>query len=172
MLQLEVEMNKSGMLTSTEISGLLGKKKCHINRDIRVMFPTEIKNGTIPKTVDQRSYVIDYHLPEYAAKKFMAKKSDSYIKHLIELSIEYRKKETQDVMQRVEQRRDDMRDIMCQISAYEGWIDDYGKEIIENYKGKMDNFTLKYIKKIDDLENEIEELKDRLECLTYDIDFN
>lgn len=80
-------------MTSSELTNLLNEhganyKKSRINEKIRDMFAAEIDDTRIVSSLDNRGYVVEYHLPELESTMFVGKWHTPFLRQLAQYWID------------------------------------------------------------------------------------
>ncbi len=76
-------------MNSTQLAELLGIEKKEVNRKVREMFSDELASGAFPPaSLDNRSRVIHYHLPELESVMFVGKWHAPFLRQLSQFWID------------------------------------------------------------------------------------
>ena len=69
-------------MTSSQLAGILGKEKKHVNEGLRLMFPEEIEGNKFRPTLRANGQVDEYYVPEAESVMYVATKDINYLRQI------------------------------------------------------------------------------------------
>lgn len=81
-MNLPINQSNQETMTSSQLAHMLGIEKKEVNRKIKSMFPIEIDGGEIPPSIDNRGYIVEYHLNELYSTMFVAKWHSPFLRKI------------------------------------------------------------------------------------------